>query len=883
MKRPKITQEEIYKFLEGKDPTERIVNLDYQSGDDFITVIFRDEQDRRGRFKDPFYPFLWATKEACLRLAKEGRQVLQDRMKEYGIKCIKLDTNNVEGVPCEAVEDGYTFMFKAKTPMSYSKFLKFFEKAGNPVFSRPKDENDNTQQTNQSSKGQYLVVTPQEQYLIYSGKRFFKGYDDYNDILRMVFDLETEGLDPKKHRIEWFGIRFCRETTYKDKKQDYECELQLKGETKEEKDASELQIINYAFKIITTFWPDVITAHNGENFDWNFIIERCKQLGTCIEEVSSKYFNKEQELDFARKIGVPIADCCNKNIIIDEAFQKRCEKVSPQSKPYECRSRLYKLRTIGKNKKETTLKLGGEVQHFKQTQVPLINITDSLHAVWRAQATDSNFKKADLKYATKYLKMVKPNRVYIPGDKISELSNDYEENYAFNNKNGKWYKITETTPFIAGQDYIKVTGHYIVERYLKDDLWECDKVEYALNSTDFMLCKIVPVPFSKCVTMGTAGQWKAIMLAWSYENGLAIPKPENTGSFTGGLSRLLKVGYVENVIKLDYNSLYPSIILTWAISDETDLMGVMLNMLEYVLTTRETHKALKKKAEKIVNTYEEQINKGIQLTEEEIKEYNTAGNNFKIEDNRQASVKKLGNSFFGSYGSNNGSVFPWKSPKCAERTTCTGRMALRLMISHFHNLGYEPIVGDSFTEDTPIFIKYNKTNLIDIKPISELINEDEIKVDGLGREYDYSRKPYKVLARSGWVEPKYIYRHKTNKDIYEITDGNTRIEVTEDHSLFNSRQEKIKPSEINKETKLEYFTDFKVFNEPKLLTLDVKFPEYYAIELANGKIDRVPSWFLNRPEEAKKFYEIFMKNYRDDISYSKTCLAGLYFIKTCFK
>lgn len=659
LKQP-VTQEEIYSFLEGRDPQERIVNLDYSYKNDYITVIYRNENDEKCKHQAPFHPFLWATRNACNKLIGENREReanLRFLLRKYGIKCEALDIENVEGVPCEKMKDGYTFLFRAKSAMSYSRFLNFFKEAGYPVFS---DKKDGDTTTRESNKNDYLTVTPQEQFLISTGKRFFKGYDDYNDILRMIFDLETEGLDPSKHRIEWYGIRFNRPITFNGTSREFETEMQIKGVTKEEKDASELKLIDTALRIIYTFRPDVITAHNGEQFDWNFIIERCKQLGTSIEEMSSKYFNG---------------------------------------------------RSICKNQRESVLKLGGEVEHFYQTIVPGITVTDSLHAVRRAQATDSNFKKGDLKYATKYLKMVKPNRVYIPGDKISQLTNDYEEHYAFNNKNGKWYLIDEKHPLLADGNYKAVSGHYIVERYLGDDLWECDKVEYALNSTDFMLCKIVPVPFSKCVTMGTAGQWKAIMLAWSYERGLAIPKPENTGAFTGGLSRLLRVGYVDKVIKLDYNSLYPSIILTWAISDDTDLMGAMLDMLEYVLTTRETHKGLKKKAGKIVDKYEEEMNKGVELTAAEIEEYNKASNDYKIEDNRQASVKKLGNSFFGSYGSNNGSVFPWKSVKCAERTTCTGRMALRLMISHFHKLGYEPIVGDTdgFNFKLPDSSKYRYT------------------------------------------------------------------------------------------------------------------------------------------------------------------------------
>lgn len=844
-----ITQERVKEFIEGRDPQERIVGLDYNSQNDYMTVIYRDELDRKCKHKEPFYPFIWSTRKGFSNLCGGDKPAINALLTKYNIRWEALDYKNVNGVPCEKMLDGYLFMFQARTPMAYTTFQKFFKEAGCPLFS---DKNDKTDAS--SSSKEYLVIPPQQQFLIQTGKRFFKGYDDYNQLLRMTFDLETEGLDPTRHRIEWYGIRFNRPLTYKGVTKEYEVELELTGSTKEEKDASELKLIDTALRIIYTFKPDVITAHNGENFDWNFIIERCKQLGTSIQEMSSKYFEG---------------------------------------------------RSIAKETRQSSLKLGGETEGFYRTIVPEITITDSLHAVRRAQATDSSFKKADLKYATQYLKMVKPNRVYTPGKDISKISNDHEVHYAFNEKNGDWYLydpnyVGQETPTVTeqpkkkkkmGKKFILVTrnvlldgytlvdGHYIIERYLKDDLIECDMVEYALNGTDFMLTKIMPVPFQKVVTMGTAGQWKAIMLAWSYENHLAIPKPENTGAFTGGLSRLLRVGFVANVIKLDFNSLYPSIILTWAISDETDLMNAMLYMLEYVLTTRETHKKLKKKAEKQKDAFEERMNSGEVLTNNEMLEYNDVSNIFKVEDNRQASVKKLGNSYFGSYGSNNGSVFPWKSVVCAERTTCTGRMSLRLMISHFAKLGYEPIVGDSFTPDTPLFIKYKETGRIDIKPISELINEREIKIDALGREYDYSEKDYYVLCRKGWVEPRYIYRHKTNKDIYEVSEGDMRIEVTEDHSLFDSNKMKLNPKNVTEDTKLEYYTG--IIKEIKEEEYRDEYVGIYACELADGKLDRVPMSYLNASRfYMKQFYETFMENYRDDIEYSKTCLAGLQYLKT---
>lgn len=844
--RKEISQEEIAKFLEGRDPEEGIVNFDYSYRDDFITVYKRDKDDLKHVTKEPFYPFLWATEDASKRLFNGDRKKIVSELKSANIWCKSLDVQGIREQPQEKMVYGYKILFYATKPMSYKNFLNFFKKAGNPVFSDKKDDN-NIESVSKNQKTQYMVVTPQEQYMIRSGKRMFKGFDDYDQLLRMIFDLETEGLDPKQHRITLNGIRFNREVVYKGKKMSFEKILKVKGNTKEELDKSELDVIDKMLRIIYTFKPDVITAHNGEVFDWPFIMERCVQLGTTLEDMSKKYFDD---------------------------------------------------RPIKKMERESILKLGGEIEKFQRTVVPTCIITDSMHAVRRAQATDSNFKEFNLKYATKYLGLNKKNRVYIPGGEIDNVRSDEVEHYAFNDENGDWYLLDEENgsefkfdgntkrTFIphfntVTEGYVLVNGEYIADRYLLDDLYECDKVEYALNGTDFMLTKIIPINYQKVCTMGTASQWKAIMMAWSYENNLAIPKAENTGSFTGGLSRLLKVGYVDNVIKLDYNSLYPSILMTWGIEDKIDILGATLKFLEYILTTRETHKGLKKAAGKLKDSIEELFMNGQKLTQQQIVQYDKAVNDFKVEDNRQAVFKKVGNSFFGSYGSNNGQVFPWKSQDCAERTTCTGRMSLRLMIKHFHDLGYQPIVGDSFSEDTPMLIKYKSDGCIDIKPISELIDESEIHIDELGREYDYSKKDYLVLCRSGWVEPSYIYRHKTDKDIYEVSDGDMKVEVTEDHSLFNSKQHKIKPSEITDETELEYYTG-EILSNDSILTLDFRFPEIYAINLAHGVIDRVPTYFLNRPECAKRFYETFIQNSRDDIEYSKTCLAGLQLLKRMF-
>ncbi len=680
-----ITPEIVNSFLEGNDPQERIVNLEYSYKDNFIKVYYRNENDEKCMTMEPFYPFLWAKKSACQKLCGGDRNEVKELLRKYNIGVKALDTTNKDGKVVDEIINGYTFLFFAREPMSYSQFLEFFKKAKNPIYNDKKDKNGNEIPVAKRDDKQFLSVTPQEQYLISTGKRFFKGYDDYDQTLRLIFDLETTGLNTETDRIEQFGIRFNRPVKYKGKYITFEKIYTTVGDTKEEKDKSELENIITFLKILYTFKPDIITAHNGEAFDWCMIIGACKRLGHPLEELSKKYFEG---------------------------------------------------RGIVKNERETILKLGGEIETFHQTIVPTCVVTDSLHAVRRAQAIDSNMLFSNLKYVTKYSKIVKKDRVYVPGDKISKIWNDDEKHYAFNKEDGDWYiykpddkeqskvnkkgkdgdTFTMYTKNTLFDGYELVGGKDIVQQYLLDDLWECDKVEHRYNIPNFLICKMLPVPFQKCCTMGTAGQWKSLMLAWSYENNLAIPSFGERCSFTGGLSRLLRVGFVSDVAKFDYNSLYPSIILTWAISDKKDLMYTMLAFLEHVLTQREKYKKLKKTASKKVEALRETG------TPDEIlkwKEEESAN------DKKQLPLKILGNSFFGSYGAPN--VFPWGSIDCAERTTCTGRQSLRLMIYWFNKLGYAPIVGDTdgFNFKLPDHYRYTEENPYISPGLSRETKKDE--------------------------------------------------------------------------------------------------------------------------------------------------------------
>lgn len=781
----KATKEQVEKFFDGNNPLERIIKVELSYGEDKACVIYKNEDGTKYFKMMDFYPFLWSTASTAKSLFDGDKNKLVKMMNRYNIRCKGLETTSYKGVTPQRMKNGYTILWEATSPMSYSAFLRFFKEGGVSVYV---DEEDGTSHMNEG----LMAVAPNEQFMIENSMRYFKGYENYDDLLKMTFDLETEGLDPNINHISQIGIRTNK---------GFEKILTVEGNTPEEKSMNEVVAIGWFAHYIKQIWPDVICGHNTENFDWNFIDKRC--------ELDWKY----------------MPDAVKKQV--EETIGKRARKSTDPNKrkgmmPF---MGFWMFKGPYKEAKASVLKLGGEVEYYKKTKIWGMHVTDSLMAVRRAQALDSNMEKADLKYVTKYSNLNKKNRVYMKnGNQINSIWLRLDPSYAFNNENGHWFELTEKEKAKTygdegklkysfedpenkhlvdnetGEKFEMVTGRYVIERYLMDDLYEGEKVEERYNEPNFLVDKMVPISFETLCTGGTAKIWKYIMVTWSYENGLAIPESIPTRKFTGGLSRLLSVGYNPNVAKFDYHSLYPTTQITFDIETDLDLTGVELTLLEHVLSQREKYKALKGKWGKEVGRIKDEIEK-CQDKEQlsklkddlQVAKRNKSGN-----DKKQLPLKIVANSYFGSTGS---SVFPWADLTCAEETTCCGRQMLRLMIKHFTDLGYHPLVGDSVVYDTPIIIKYDdpvesdespypdKMITADVITIEQAFNEKEAIDCGNGQFRDFSKKGYKVLTKNGWSKINYIYRHKTNKKIYRIDIGNSYIEVTEDHSLFSNGKE----------------------------------------------------------------------------------------------
>jgi DNA polymerase elongation subunit (family B) len=579
-----VPQEEIERFLLGEDDEKYIVSLEYDYKTSKIYKVIQDPVKGKMLRPDTFIPFAWVGDLKGKNFYKNDKHAQKRAMSENGIIIEKLEDRGDE-----RLQNGLTYL--VKTTKTYSNLVNFFKMGGLDPWGR--DNSDSI-----------TILSPVEQYLIQKSKRLFKGFEEYDDIHRFVFDIETTGLDPKSSKIFLIGMKDNRGF------------LKLLSAQNEDE---ERQMIVEFFKTIDELKPSLIGGYNSAFFDFPFILKRAEIL-----KLNLKKITKTLHPDYSLK------------------------------------------------QKDGILKLANEMEPYVQTQMWGYNIVDIAHAVRRAQAINSDIKSWSLKYITKFIEAEKASRVYVEGDKIGKIYFDNED-YYLNPESGGFKKVgmpgTENLMERFPGKFLEVKGSNIIERYLDDDLYETMVVDEQFNQANFLLSKLVPTTYERLSTMGTATLWKMIMCAWSYKHKLAIPKKLEKRKFTGGLSRLVQVGYSRNVLKLDYSSLYPSIQLVHDVFPSCDVTGAMKSMLKYFRDTRIKYKNL-------------------------AGEYKTIDPKLAISyDRKQLPIKIFINAFFGSLSAPH--VFPWGDIDMGEQITCTGRQYLRQMIMYFMNRGYVPLVMDT--------------------------------------------------------------------------------------------------------------------------------------------------------------------------------------------
>jgi DNA polymerase elongation subunit (family B) len=658
----------IKSFLDGyNNDLKYIVNIEADKDTNIAECVVHPPNGEKQILKIEYEPFLYVKD---LKLLNRGlyswdKGLEVEKRKQYGIKFEKLKTGNQK-----RLVNG--FCFKVTSSRSFNAIVNYFKDGGIDPYEKladdngrfVKDEKDNYVYKNRDL---FYSVKPQEQFLINKSARIFKGFEEYKDVHRVTFDIETTGLRSEISRVFSIGVRDNR---------GFEKILEVE---KINDDKSELNLIVDFFNLVNYLKPAVICGYNSEDFDFEYLLGRVKLLNGDINKI-----------ECSLKQGVPIKRR-NGSVKLGNTAEKYTATEMWGYSVIDILHASKKTAAINSDIKRTGLKYIAKFENIAREDRTYIKGEDN--SIGRYYHENpyflANNKNEHIEIPNQFKETAENlYKLQQNKDKISNEKYLQVKKYCLDNNKDfvEWFK-KEALPL---QMSVFVKGKNLVKKYLKDDLWETEQVDEIYNQSSFMLAKLVPTTYTRVCTMGTASIWNLLLTAWSYEKGIAIPDSDVNKNFSGGLARCYKTGFSKNIIKIDYASLYPMEQLSWDIFPLFDITNVFKQMLLYMTTTRNIYK-------KLANT------DGLDNEETELMKsidhdkYIKYTNNTLIDKERklfkvkQLPIKILNNSLFGALGS--GPSFNWSDNDCAARITCNGRLDLRRAVSWFNNFGCVPLLA----------------------------------------------------------------------------------------------------------------------------------------------------------------------------------------------
>ena len=246
-----ITQEDIEIFLNGSDPEEYIVGIEFDYKSSTIYKIIQDPIKGKVIKSDSFVPFMWTSDLTGLNFYGNSKFRQKQKMGEYGILIDSLDTYDDE-----RLENGFRYL--VKSIKGYTELINFFRQGGIDPW-------------NEKYKQYFQILSPVEQYLVQKKKRLFKGIENYSDVHRLMFDIETTGLDPETNEIILIGLKDNR---------GLQMTISAFGED------GEKNCIEKFWNVIRDLKPTIIAGYNSASFDFPFILKRGEIVGVDTDSLT---------------------------------------------------------------------------------------------------------------------------------------------------------------------------------------------------------------------------------------------------------------------------------------------------------------------------------------------------------------------------------------------------------------------------------------------------------------------------------------------------------------------------------------------------------------------------------------------------------------------
>lgn len=268
-------------------------------------------------------------------------------------------------------------------------------------------------------------------------------------------------------------------------------------------------------------------------------------------------------------------------------------------------------------------------------------------------------------------------------------------------------------------------------------------------------------------------------------------------------------GIYNDIIPFDFAALYPTTIIAYNIDFSTlvtdpNIPDSDCNIVEWTEDDHKKHYKFRfiKNRKGVIPRMLEDLLKKRKETKYSMRDHDKNSVMYTVLDKRQLALKVSANSAYGIMGATKG-YLPFLPG--AMSTTAMGRYSITKAANHVKQAyGGQLIYGDSVCSYTPVLIRLNRRDLhiVEIEKLSDLCFD--------GKEYWHSSDDGKQFmelgtfvetwSERGWTRVYRIIRHQHNtqtKCIYRITTitGDV-VDVTDDHSLLNSRGQIVKPSDL---------------------------------------------------------------------------------------
>lgn len=205
------------------------------------------------------------------------------------------------------------------------------------------------------------------------------------------------------------------------------------------------------------------------------------------------------------------------------------------------------------------------------------------------------------------------------------------------------------------------------------------------------LAKMVGYPLDELATMGRGRQVEAFLMAEAYKRGeLVPPKGGTEKTFEGAFVLPPEKGLHEDVIALDFSSMYPTIMISFNISPDTYVESPGPG--DEVNRAPEVGHAFRKEPDGFFKSIMSELITRRRAMKSTMKRYGKTSTEYRLLDLQQQSIKILTNSFYGYTG---WSAAKFYKRECAEATTAWGRHFIKQAIKLAAELGFTVIYSDT--------------------------------------------------------------------------------------------------------------------------------------------------------------------------------------------